>query len=159
MAGFLALYSETDRVELRGGYYVDIRKYLDHAAWGYAQRKLVDPRLESTLGQKTEGGEAETRTVASMVDQQAYNLELLVAAIVDWNLTDEQDRPLPLPPYIPPTKLDGEDKANLVRRDSIRRLPAFATKKILDRILKHEKDGADDSAPFPEPGEGAPDEA
>lgn len=155
MGGFLSLYDETDRVDLGGGYYVDIKRYLSDAEADRASRALVAPQLKSEVVGAGDGTEGEVRSVTTTVDQGGYNTEVLVAAIVDWNLTDRGDDPLPLPPYVP-AKPTGEDRANEVRRQSIRQLPAFATKKILKQISDNEKRGAGDPAAFQGTGEGAP---
>jgi hypothetical protein len=156
MGGFLSLYDERDRIEMGGGYYVEIKKFLSDAEHDRAQRALVSPRIESTVA-KAGGGadEAEVRAVTTTIDQQGYNIEVLVAAIIDWNLTDETDQLLPLPPYMPPPSA-GEDKVNRVRRESIRRLPHFAIERILKQISDNKKLGADDAATFQGQGEGAP---
>jgi hypothetical protein len=151
MGGFLSLYDETDRIDLGGGYYVDIKRYLTDAEHDRAQRLLVDPRMESRVTGK-DADDSEVRAVTTTINQGDYNHELLVAAIIGWNLTDRDGNPLPLPPYMPPGK-SGNDKANTVRRESIRQLPAFATKKILKQILDNEKRSGDDQGSFPGEGE------
>lgn len=151
MGGFLSLYNQTDRVDMGGGYYVDIKRFLSDAEHDRAQRALVSPRIETTV---SGDGDSAPKSVATVVDQQAYNHEVMVMAIVGWNLTDEQGEPLPLPPYMDPPK-SGNDVANTVRRASIRRLPAFATQRILKQISDNEKLGADDAG-FPGDGEGTP---
>src|SRR5262249_25337760 len=141
MGGFLSLYDETDRVDLGGGYYADIKRYLSSAEVDRANRALVAPQLKSEGASTGDGSAAEGRSVTSTIDQGTYNIEVLVAAIDGWNLTDRDGNSLPLPPYVP-AKPTGEDRANQVRRESIRLLPAFATKKILKQISDNEKRGA-----------------
>lgn len=153
MGGFLSLYDETDRVELGGGYYVDIRRYLSHADTARAQRVMVPPRYE-TKAEQDKDGKPGTVTTAVTVDQQAYDREIMVAAIDSWNLTDRDGNPLPLPPFVPPTQVTGDDAANKVRRESIAKLPAFAATRILKRISDNEKRGADEEAAFPSSGDG-----
>lgn len=152
MGGFLSLYNQTDRVELGGGYYVDVKRFLSSAETERAQRALVAPQVKSEVTAGA-GDEADVRAVVSTIDQATYNVEVMVAAIVAWNLTDELEQPLPLPPYMP-GKPTGPDPANDVRRQSVRRLPDFAKKRILKQISDNEKLGADGEDAFQGPGEG-----
>lgn len=152
--GFLSIYKQTDRVELGGGYYVDILRFLSQAQTARAEAVRMSKDIRS------EARDGEVTATVIQIDQQAYNLEILVAAIEAWNLDDEDGAPLPLPPYIP-GKPTGEDLANRVRRESIGRLPQFAVNRILKQITDNEKAGADAEslAAFPGESAGAPTQA
>lgn len=154
--GFLSIYNQTDRVELGGGYYIDVKRFLSQAETARAEAVRMSKDIRSEMDEKT--GNAKATVI--QYDAQAYNVEILVAAIVDWNLDDEQGVPLALPPYIP-GKTTGEDLANRVRRESIGRLPEFAVKRVLEQIRNNEKDGVDAEslAAFPGESTGAPAEA
>lgn len=149
MSGFMSLYDAVDRIDLGGGFWVDVRQHITDAAHTVIQRALVDPRIEAV----ERGGE--TRVLTTTVDQGAYELARLVAHIDAWNITDRNGDPLPLPPYIQPTR-PGVDEANKVRRQSIGFLPPFATRKILAKIVENDKRFADGVGPFPGTGDGAP---
>ncbi len=107
MGGFLSLYGGTERVEVaRDGekvYWVEIRKSLSQMAFSQVQRALVKP----TLIDDTVSGETHTG---------AYQIEWVAQSVTDWNLTDENDQPLPL----------GGDKTDpvAVSRKSVASLPA-----------------------------------
>lgn len=150
--GFLSLYKQTDRVELGGGYYIDIKRHLSMAETARAEEMRVSKDIRSEMGAAKDGKAGDVTATVMRIDQQAYNTEILVAAVVDWNLDDDQGVPLPLPPYIP-GKPTGDDKANLVRRESIGLLPAFAVKRLLEQIAANEKAGADAESLAAFPGE------
>lgn len=154
--GFLSIYNQTDRVELGGGYYIDVKRFLSQAETARAEAVRMSKDIRSEMDEKT--GNAKATVI--QYDAQAYNVEILVAAIVDWNLDDEQGVSLQLPVYIP-GKTTGEDLANRVRRESIGRLPEFAVKRVLEQIRANEKDGVDAEslAAFPGESTGAPAEA
>lgn len=147
MSGFLSLYDAVDRIDLGGGFWVDVRQHITDAANTTIQRVLVDPRIE------TVERAGQTRVVTTTVNQGAYNQARLVAYIDAWNLTDRNGDPLPLPPYVQPSP-SGEDRANAVRRQSIGFLPPYATQKILMKIIENEKRFEEGAVPFPGEGGG-----
>jgi hypothetical protein len=155
MGGFLSLYDLTERVDMGGGYYVDIRRHVSTADTARAEAVHIDKRIESTVSGAEQKGGTEVRSVATRIDQQAHDLEILAVYIDSWNLTDRAGNPLPLPPFIPP-KPTGEDPANRVRRETILLLPVFAKKRILEKIKEFEDRGADDPEAFPDEGESTP---
>lgn len=109
MAGFLSLFNEPERVVVVDGYWVDIKKGLSAEDYEAAQRALL-----GKMSMNNNGLSAEPDTVA-------YQHELVFRAIVDWNLTDENDQPLPLAPAD-------------VKHASIRRLPQFVFIDLYERI-------------------------
>lgn len=154
MSGFLSLYDDVDRVDLGGGFWVDIAQHITDAANTLIQRALISPRVETV---NTEG---DVRVQTTTIDQGAYSLARLVAYIVDWNLTDRNGDPLPLPIYIQPSRdaagVLAEHRGNAVRRQSIGFLPPYATNRILLKIVENEKRFEEGAGPFPGPPEGAP---
>ena len=87
MAGFLALYNAPKRIEVADGYWIDIKTSLTTEDYEVAQRALFG---KMKMGA---GGELQTEP-----DTIAYQNELVQRAIIAWNLTDEDDNPLPLEP-------------------------------------------------------------
>lgn len=156
MNDFFSHYDGVDRVDLHDGFYVDIKRCLTQAETAQVNFTLVGDHVR----REAEKG----REVSTMqTDHQAYNLALLAAHIVEWNIT-RNGAQLPLPPYVAPKKPTAADPANTVRRDSIAQLPAPVAKKILKRISDNEKlfdeDESDDpAATFPGDGESASDAA
>lgn len=150
---FFSLYDGVDRVDLRGDFWVDIKRCLTQAEAAHANYVLVGDKI-------VREGNPDRLVNTMKSDHQAYKMALLTAHIVAWNIT-RQGVTLPLPPYIPPQRPAGDDKANLVRRESIAQLPEPVVDKIWKRISDNEKLFAEDDTPdpdatFPGPGEGAP---
>ena len=81
--GFLSLYKQTDRVELGGGYYVDIKRFLSMAETARAEAVRVSKEIRSEMAAGKNGQPGDVAATVITVDQQAFNLEILVAAIVD----------------------------------------------------------------------------
>lgn len=103
MPGFLSEYNQITRlvIDPEGKWWVDVKENITRRESALAQSALVRPVVRYS------GDDSETK---GEVDTVAYQMELVVAAVVDWNLTDENDFPLPLTP--------AADK-----RESINRLP------------------------------------
>lgn len=162
MAGFLGLYNGTERVTLAEAdgvaYWVDIKRHLSRAETARADALHIAKRVETTVDAAADGEDAKARSVATVIDQRAHDTEVLAASIVAWNLTDEGDLPLPLPPYIPPdgTRVHGDDPANRVRRESIAKLPAVVVDTLLKRIEEYRKKAKEQAKTFPGEGSGAP---
>jgi hypothetical protein len=110
MSGFLSAYDGVERIELGRGYWVDVKQCLSHAELQLAQGKMGAGR------QTVEAGGRQYATL----DMNAFETELIVLSLVDWNLTDQQGVLLPLTP----------DRA---RRDSVARLPGSVTSVIFKR--------------------------
>lgn len=158
--GFLNLYDLADTIDLGGGFWVRVKRHLSDAEAARAEVALVSKRVEATMAGKADGAsKADRQTIAQMIDTRSNEQELLVAHIIDWNLTDRQDQLIPLPPYVCPARADGDDPANRVRRESIGLLPVFVRKRILTKIKEFEALGADDLAAFQGSGRGIPAES
>lgn len=77
MAGFLSAYSGTERIDVGGGYWIEIKTCLSRADTEVAERLL------STATTVRDGnGERVT-------DTAGYRTFMVAASIVDWNLDDE----------------------------------------------------------------------
>lgn len=116
MPGFLSLYNTPDRIEVAPGYWIEVKKSLTAEEFEHAQSAL--------LGNVSFGAGGEFK---SEPDTAAYQREIVFRSIVDWNLTDENDQPLPLTP--------DEDKMK-----SIMRLPQEVFGMVFD--LVNETSGA-----------------
>lgn len=105
MAGFLALFDKITRVPVAEGYWIDIKEHLTASDYEGSQRVLFGKMSMSDSGMKAEP------------DTIGYQHELVFNAIVDWNLTDQNDVPLPLEP-------------SEAKHASIRRLPQSVFTKL-----------------------------
>lgn len=114
--GFLSRYSGVDVVDFGDGYTVTIKQFLA----GDAQEKAETAKVKAVAVASRGKEEKEVRVETSQ-DIAAYTDILLSEAIVDWNLTDEYDRVLPLAPAAAKTA-------------SILLLPADVRGKLRDRI-------------------------
>ncbi len=110
MSGFLSAYDGVERIELGRGYWVDVKKCLSHAELQMAQGKMGAGR------QTVEAGGRQYATL----DMNAFENELIVLSLVDWNLDDDNGVKWPLAP----------DRA---RRDSVARLPGSVASVIFQR--------------------------
>lgn len=118
--GFLSKYSATEKLDLGDGFYVEVRRYLTSAQRAAAQKKLMNTQVvQQSKGSKS--GE-----VTSKLDASEYRLELATQAIVDWNLTDERDMPLPLSPIA-------------ALRASVQKLPTFVMDQVIEVIDREGK--------------------
>lgn len=122
--GFLSKYTKTERIDLGDNFWVDIRPYLTASQKAAAEDKLV-----STDGKSS----------GMQVGTGAYTLEIAVQAIVDWNLTTDDDMPLPVRPIE-------------ARRASVSLLPAFVTDQIMAAVKAAENRGKTEEADFPASG-------
>jgi hypothetical protein len=138
MGGFLSLYDEQDRIDLGGGYYVDIKRFLSDEDDERATHALTKPQLRSTMQRDKTSRDADATTTTTTIDydQKAYSRALISAAIIGWNLTDRDGNPLPLAP-------------DVAREASIRALPTFATKQILAKIKENENRTDSELTSFP----------
>lgn len=145
--GFLSLYDEIERVKLGGEWWVDIKRYLTSNEADRAQRALVAPKMQTKVTdsgrqgqQRNQADAGDVREVTTTIDQGAYHHELLVAAIVTWNLTDQNDTLLPLTP-------------EMSRRASVKALPGFARDKIVAAVLANRARTDEEQDAFREDGE------
>lgn len=130
MPGFLSAYEGVERIELGRGYWVDVKRCLSHFELQQAQAKM---------GAGRQTVEATGRQYAT-IDMNAFENELIVLSVVDWNLDDENGQTWPLAP-------------DAARRRSVARLPAAVASQIFTRC--NELNGpapAREAAQFP--GEG-----
>ncbi len=115
MAGFLSLFNGVVRLPLdeigAPGFWIDVKKSLDTDDYADAQRALLGKMSMDSGGMKAEP------------DSVAYQRELVFVAIQAWNLTDENDVPLPLTP------------PNL-KRESIATLPQAAFLEVYQHVNK-----------------------
>lgn len=89
MAGFLSLFNTPERLPVAEGFWIDIKKSLTTEDYEAAQRTLLG-KMSMVAG---EG-------IRSNPDTISYQQELVFRAIVDWNLTDENEALLPLSPEV-----------------------------------------------------------
>jgi len=85
--GFLSEYDEVTRVTFGDRWHVDVRRFLARADFKAASAILISPTMSS---------DGDVATTTGQMDSGGYQDELVVRAIVGWNLTDRADQPLPL---------------------------------------------------------------
>lgn len=108
MGGFLSAYSGTRRIDVGGGYWIEVKDCLSIAEKQRTERAMYGtPTVDL-------GGRA-----SADLDLTGFHTEMLVQSIVAWNLDDEDGTVWPLTP----------DK---VKRASIARLPG----PVFDRVFK-----------------------
>lgn len=127
--GFLSAYSGTRRIDLGGGYWVDVKTCLSIVEKQRAEKALTSDPTVDMSGRGT-----------AKVDMPAYHNEMLVHSIAAWNLDEDDGTVWELTP-------------EPVKRRNIARLPA----PVFDAILKavDELNGpqsTQERAQFPEPG-------
>jgi hypothetical protein len=103
LPGFLSEYEGTERVELGGGYWVDIKRCLSRAEYQRVQDLLGAGKQTINM----------SGTRLMQMDVGGSQEEMLFQSITDWNLDDENGVKWPLSPE--------KDK-----RANIRRMPASA---------------------------------
>ena len=143
MPGFLSAYEGTERVDLGGGYWADVKKCLS---------KKENGAVETAMGSRQRVDVSAGRQFAN-IDTGAARVEMVIASLVAWNLDDADGTIWPL----------GPDKApfppGCPRRQSVDRLPA----PVFDQIWKRCDELNGQEAPagrkrFPDPAElGDPD--
>lgn len=161
--GFMSRYTGTERVDVTDlgpddgtEYWVEIRLSLSGDEWDRADAVHVrtSANLKMNAGKAKAAREAAARRRAAMAagqeveddedltallsfDTPAYRQTLLERAIVDWNLTDQHGRPLPL-----------KDKEG--RAASIRVLPGEVRDRLFERIEegRPKKRSKDEDADF-----------
>lgn len=129
--GFLSAYSGTQKIDVGGGYWIEVRECLP----------IMDKqRAEKALAQSPRVDMNGAGTIA--LDTVAFHNEMLAASIVAWNLDEENGQIWPLAP-------------DSVKRANIARLPA----PVFDQVwtVVNELNGPRETADkvrFPEPGVG-----
>ena len=89
MPGFLSEYDEITTVYFDPAHkwWAKVKRFLRRGDYKAAQAILVSPIMRMS------GADSETK---GEIDTGGYQNELVARAIVDWNLTDENDTPIPL---------------------------------------------------------------
>lgn len=144
--GFLSAYEGTETIDLGDGWWVKVRKCLSSVELGWAQ---------SAMGADRQRVEGNGNQYADL-NVQAFQRELVVQSIDSWNLTDADDRPLPLDAGPGPAR-HGQNPypPNCPRRVSVGRLPAPVFAQVYDKC--NEMNGTrdpDEAARFPDPAVG-----
>ncbi len=125
MPGFLSQYDEVVTVYFDEAkeWWAKVRRYPSRADFKAAQAALISPEVRYT----GEGDNA-TADTRGKVDTGAYQDELVARALIDWNLTDINDAPIPLGTSHP---VKGPDET---RRAAVSVLPEEPFEKILNSI-------------------------
>jgi hypothetical protein len=135
--GFLSQYDGVERIDLGEHegteYYVEVKKCLSHGESEAAERALVAVEMEEQKDGKSK---------AVMTPDMVTNTEeMVVASIVDWNLTDSADKLLGLHP-------------EEILRASVKKLPQAVFDKIAKRVRELNADRTEEEdAQFPAGGE------
>jgi hypothetical protein len=127
--GFLSAYSGTQKIDLGGGYWIEVRECLS----------IVDKqRAEKALASSPKVDMSGNGTVS--LDTVAFHNAMLEASIVAWNLDDDNGTVWALAP-------------SNVKRDNIARLPAPVFDQVWQVVndLNGPRERAD-QVRFPEPG-------
>ena len=128
MAGFLSLYSGTERINIRDDCWVDVRECVDQIDLEASQQALMGDKLHSEqLGQADP-------TMKLDMNPSEHQYELVARAIADWNLTDDDGIKLPLEPVSSKMGKDARKAAVQVTRPSLERLPAPVFVQIYTRV-------------------------
>lgn len=129
--GFLSAYSGTQKIDVGGGYWIEVRECLP----------IVDKqRAEKALASSPRVDMAGNGSIS--LDTVAFHNEMLFASIVDWNLDDDNGQPWLLAP-------DSEKRRNIAR------LPAPVFDQVWEVVndLNGPRETAD-KVRFPESGVG-----
>lgn len=110
MPGFLSAYDGVERIDLGRDYWVDVKRCLSHFELQQAQAKM---------GAGRQTVETTGRQYAT-IDMNAFENEMIVLSVVDWNLDDENGGKWPLAP-------------ERALRQSVARLPAAVASQIFTR--------------------------
>lgn len=132
--GFLSAYEGIERVELDGGYWIDIKKTLSAAEMQHAEKILA---ARPTVDPGTGRGEAQ-------IDSAGYRNAMLSNSIVAWNLDEEDGTPWALTPI-------GAKHRNIARLPS----PVYETvwKKV---NTQNARTTTEERAQFPDEAERGP---
>jgi hypothetical protein len=86
--GFLSAYEGIERIDLDGGYWIDIKKCLSAEEMQRAEKVLAArPTVNTGTG-----------TGTTQIDPSGFRNALMTASIVAWNLDDEDGTPWKLEP-------------------------------------------------------------
>jgi aminoglycoside N3'-acetyltransferase len=89
LAGYLSRHNEIKRVDLGGDFWVEVKTHLSHGETKAAKRALMKAHL-TMVDDKSE--------TTAEIDMVEYQQAKAFAAIVAWNLTDDNGNQLPLAP-------------------------------------------------------------
>lgn len=129
-------YDGVKKVELGGGWWVEIKKCLSVAESEKAEAALVAVEMEDQ-------GEGKPSKAKVKPDMVVNTREMVVASIVDWNLTDERDELLGLHP-------------EAVLRQSVAKMPQDDYDKIAAAVREANAERSrEDEARFPSDGSGS----
>ncbi len=122
--GFLSEYDAVERLTFGKKWWVEVAKYLSAADAAAADRALLP---HHSLRTEVADNRSEA---AGELDNAAYQFEIAVRAIRAWNLTDREDKDLPLEP-------------DAARRASVAGLPDVVFKAIVAAVATPTRDVAD----------------
>ena len=83
MPEYLTRYDETQRVELPGGFWVDIKRCITGTQKRAIRRKQITYGIEEVANPR--GGPPTSRAVITHIDPDVFAYELAIVSIVDWN--------------------------------------------------------------------------
>ena len=131
MSGFLSAYSGTKKIDLGGGYWVEVKECLSVVEKQRAEKALTGNPVIDNTGKGS-----------ATMDMPGFENEMVAAAIVAWNLNEDDGTVWPLAP-------------GAAKRANIARLPSS----VFDTIFKvvNELNGPkkpQESAQFPDEGSG-----
>lgn len=89
MPGYLSRHNEIKRIDLDDGFWVEVKTHLSHGETKAAKRALMKAHL-TVVDDKSE--------TSAEIDMVEYQQAKAFAAIIAWNLTDENGVELPLAP-------------------------------------------------------------
>ncbi len=136
MTGFLSPYSGESTVDMGGGYWVRVKKFLSVEESEAAENAF-------TAGTQVVMGADGTPTVT--FDRTKQLFEQVLVAIAAWNLTDENDQPLPLDHSPELERTSGRPSP---RRRSLRLLPQVAFDKISFEVGRNNNNDPESDARF-----------
>ncbi len=123
--GFLARYNEQVTLDLGDGYWLKFRRHLSREDFAAANDKLFSPIVRIVAAEDGSTDDAHSETSGAL-NTSAQQDEYVARALLDWNLTDENNQPIPLGTVRPGT---GPDAA---RYAAVRLLPEVD---VFDKVL------------------------
>ncbi len=80
--GFLDLYDGTTKVDVGNDFYIEVKNFLSNADYTEANKVLLKDQRVGASG------------VSASLDTAGYQLAVMRKAIVGWNLTDKENKPI-----------------------------------------------------------------
>ena len=127
--GFLARYNEQVTLDLGDGYWVKFRRHLSREDFAAANDKLFSPIVRIVAADDGSPDDARSETSGAL-NTSAQQDEYVARALLDWNLTDADNRPIPLGTVRPGTGPDSGPDAT--RYAAVRLLPEVD---VFDKVL------------------------